>query len=84
MLYSSCRNPVLQIAEQEIGVPIAKRLEVSDPAEITEAYIHEELHPPAAVAREAFARPKKPGKGGRRLLRAEAAPNSDAAAEEQD
>lgn len=45
----------------QMGITIAKRLEVGDPNEITEAFIDEELAP-KTTEKKAFERPKRPGR----------------------
>ncbi|KJE93315.1 twinfilin-1 [Capsaspora owczarzaki ATCC 30864] len=69
MLYSSGKNPILSVVEDDLGITVDKKLEVSDAAEVTEQFIFEEFHPKAVEAKKAFAKPSAPGKGGRRLLR---------------
>eukprot|EP00168_Porphyra_purpurea_P012749 TRINITY_DN3412_c0_g2_i1.p2 TRINITY_DN3412_c0_g2~~TRINITY_DN3412_c0_g2_i1.p2 ORF type:complete len:347 (-),score=98.56 TRINITY_DN3412_c0_g2_i1:94-999(-) len=66
MLYSTVKAAAVDAAAGQ-GVSIAKKLEVSDGSEVTEAGLLEELHP---VAREIstktqFARPARPSRGGR-------------------
>ncbi|CAG8825872.1 10721_t:CDS:2, partial [Gigaspora rosea] len=49
----------------ECGLTIAKKLETSDPNDLTKSYILEELHPPSEVAPKlAFSRPRPPGRRG--------------------
>ncbi|XP_076344198.1 twinfilin-1-like isoform X1 [Tachypleus tridentatus] len=70
MLYSSCKNPLLEYVEDKIGVLIAKKLEVDDPKEITEEFLYDEIHPKKNIYRQKFAKPKGPGnRGARRLIR---------------
>ncbi|CAG5127193.1 unnamed protein product [Candidula unifasciata] len=69
MLYSSCKNPLVnQLAS--MGIAIEKNIEVDDPAELTEQFIYEEVHPKKNVARQAFAKPKGPaGRGPKRMTK---------------
>ncbi|KAI9678944.1 MAG: Twinfilin-1 [Trizodia sp. TS-e1964] len=61
MIYASALNGVVVSAQQEAGVKIAKRMEASSPEEVTAQSLEEEFAPREEV-REAFARPKRPGK----------------------
>jgi len=61
MVYASSRNFTVRIAETEAGLKIAKRLEMSDPEDITESGIEEEFKPKVEV-KKAFDRPKRPGR----------------------
>ncbi|KAK3576655.1 hypothetical protein CHS0354_004940 [Potamilus streckersoni] len=63
MLYSSCSGPLVE-SIKEMGLEIARKLEIDNPKELTEANIHEEIHPKKNVARQAFAKPKGPAKRG--------------------
>ena len=46
------------------------QLEISEPAELTEEYIYDEVHPKVNVARQAFAKPKGPaGRGPKRMTK---------------
>ena len=44
-------------------------MEVSDAKDIADFALHEELHPSADGGKKTFSRPKRPGKGTRRLIR---------------
>ncbi|KAJ9408047.1 hypothetical protein DTO045G8_4225 [Paecilomyces variotii] len=62
MLYASTRRVAIDIAEAE-GLNVAKKIEGSSPDEITEARLHEEVHPPQDDGpRRGFARPRRPGR----------------------
>lgn len=62
MLYASSRRSALQLAEME-GLEVAKRVEASTPDEITEERLREEVNPSQETGtKQAFARPKRPGK----------------------
>lgn len=73
MLYSSCKNPLVDQIEQHLGLELAKKIEVDDPSEITEEFIYEEIHPKKNIATQKFAKPKGPAnRGPRRVVK----PNS--------
>lgn len=61
MMYPLMKRAVLAIAEQEAGLTIDKKFEVEEPSEITEQGVLEDLHPKVAT-RQAFSRPKRPGR----------------------
>jgi len=62
MVYASSRRSALQLAQNE-GVEVAKKIEASTPDEITEERLREEVNPVQETgAKQAFARPKRPGK----------------------
>ncbi|XP_063074166.1 twinfilin-1b [Engraulis encrasicolus] len=82
MLYSSCKNTLIHTVENSLHIPIAKKLEIDDGAELTADFLYEELHPHQESNMAAFSKPKsnmatfsKPKgptgkKGGRRITRA--------------
>ncbi|KAI9841057.1 MAG: Twinfilin-1 [Sclerophora amabilis] len=61
MVYASSRAGVLALAASEAGLSINKKLEASNPSEITAAMIHEEFHP-KQEQKSGFSRPKRPGR----------------------
>ncbi|KAL8990503.1 MAG: hypothetical protein Q9177_000854 [Variospora cf. flavescens] len=61
MVYASFRRMVIGAASQAGGFEVAKKLEASSPSEITPDMIEEEFHP-RQEQKQAFARPKRPGK----------------------
>jgi len=70
MLYSSCKSPLVDVAEQDLGMEIAKKVEIDDAKELTKEFLYEEIHPNKNVAKQKFGRPKGPaGRGPRRLIR---------------
>ncbi|XP_071784106.1 twinfilin-1-like [Asterias amurensis] len=73
MLYTSCLSPLIGFLGESLGIEIAKRIEISDGAVLTEAFLMDEVHPVRNLHRPAFAKPKgPPGKRGqRRLLKEE-------------
>ncbi|OXU23064.1 twinfilin isoform X2 [Nasonia vitripennis] len=69
MLYSSCKAPLLELI-QSLGVTIAKKLEIDDGMELTEAFLQDELHPKVNLHRPKFAKPKgPPNRGGKRITK---------------
>eukprot|EP00047_Mylnosiga_fluctuans_P018983 m.77171 g.77171 ORF g.77171 m.77171 type:complete len:351 (+) comp7907_c0_seq5:764-1816(+) len=69
MLYSSCKGPLISTLEQDFGLEFVKKMEIGESSEFTRDWLYDQLHPAVTVAKAKFDRPKKPGKGGRRLLR---------------
>lgn len=75
MLYSSVKNSLLQVIQDEskIGITVARRIETDDPSELTEKYFYEELYPVdiSPSTPKAFVKPKGPSKqiiaAGRKL-----------------
>jgi len=63
MLYSSCKASVISVAES-LGLAIDKNSEASEPNEVTEAYVYEELHPKKPDEKKTFKKPQKPGRPG--------------------
>ncbi|KAF2085253.1 actin monomer binding protein-like protein [Saccharata proteae CBS 121410] len=61
MVYAASRGFALNLAEKEVGLTIAKRMEASTPDEITEQSINEEFAPKQEV-KTGFAKPKRPGR----------------------
>ncbi|XP_029636633.1 twinfilin-1 [Octopus sinensis] len=77
MLYSSCKSCFLSYVEQNMGMEIVKKVEISEGAELTEEFLQDELHPKKNIARQAFAKPKGPSnRGPKRMIR----PTSDSSA----
>lgn len=70
MLYSSCKSPLVNYIQSQLDIPLAKKMEIDDPSELTEEFIYDEIHPKVNVARQAFAKPKGPaGRGPRRITK---------------
>ncbi|PNY21911.1 Twinfilin-2 [Tolypocladium capitatum] len=61
MMYPLMKRAVLDVADKEAGLRLAKRFEVEEPSEITEQSVLDDLHPKVA-ARQGFSRPKRPGR----------------------
>ncbi|XP_063783414.1 twinfilin-1 [Pseudophryne corroboree] len=71
MLYSSCKNPLIDVIEKQLMMEIAKKIEIDNGDELTSDFLYEEVHPKQHAHKHAFLRPKGPaGKRGiRRLIR---------------
>ncbi|XP_051886172.1 twinfilin-1b isoform X2 [Pristis pectinata] len=71
MLYSSCKNPLIDMVEKQLSLEITKKIEIGDGNELTPDFLYEEVHPKQHAHRQIFAKPKGPaGKRGiRRLIR---------------
>ncbi|XP_077194738.1 twinfilin-1 isoform X1 [Paroedura picta] len=71
MLYSSCKSPLLDIAERQLWLQVIRKIEIDDGDELTADFLYEEVHPKQQALRQSFAKPKGPaGKRGiRRLIR---------------
>jgi len=61
MLYASSRAGIVNLAQKEAGLAIAKKIEASEPDEVGREDIEEEFRPKVEVKR-AFERPKRPGR----------------------
>ena len=61
MIYASSRARVVSLAEQEVGLQIAKRLEGSDPSEFSAEVMSKEFEVQKEESK-GFARPKRPGR----------------------
>jgi twinfilin-like protein len=62
MLYAASRSNVLLLAQNEGGLTVAKRIEATNPEEITEAVLREEFKTADVEEKKSFARPKRPGR----------------------
>jgi len=70
MLYSSCKNAVVDIIEKYYKIQIAKKIEVESGTELTEDYLQGEIHPVAPTTRPKFSKPAPPSKGRKRITKA--------------
>lgn len=61
MIYAATKNAVAVLAEKDWGLPIARKLEASEPEEISAESIEAEFRPKEEV-KSGFARPKRPGR----------------------
>jgi len=68
MLYSSSKANIENILTQ-LGGKADLKLEVNQGEEVRESNIVVQLHPPKEEKKEAFAKPKGPTRGGKRLIR---------------
>jgi len=66
MLYSSVKNSLLQVIQDEskIGIVVDRRIESDDPSELTEKFLYDELYPAetGSSTPQAFVKPKGPSK----------------------
>ncbi|XP_036962405.1 twinfilin-1a [Acanthopagrus latus] len=71
MLYSSCKNPLVDMVENNLRIEIEKKLEIDNGDELTSDFLYEEVHPKQYAHKQAFAKPRGPAgtKGGRRITR---------------
>uniref|UniRef100_A0A8C6U2Q3 Twinfilin-1 n=1 Tax=Neogobius melanostomus TaxID=47308 RepID=A0A8C6U2Q3_9GOBI len=69
MLYSSCKNPMVDMVENSLGMEIEKKLEIENGDELTSDFLYEEVHPKQHAHKQRFAKPKGPAgkRGGRRI-----------------
>ncbi|XP_053340235.1 twinfilin-2b isoform X5 [Clarias gariepinus] len=69
MLYSSCKNRLLEEVERDYRIEISKKMEIESGEGLTEEYLYEEVHPKPQAVKQAFAKPKGPtGKRGNKRL----------------
>lgn len=61
MLYAASSRSVVQVATEEAGLKVEKRVEAGSPDEVSEQSILDDLHPKVEV-KTGFARPKRPGR----------------------
>ncbi|CAN9498957.1 unnamed protein product [Ophioblennius macclurei] len=71
MLYSSCKNPLVDMVENNLGIEIEKKLEIDNGDDLTSDFLYEEVHPKQHAHKQAFAKPKGPAgkRGCRRITR---------------
>jgi len=71
MLYSSCRNALVQLIGQHHSVTVEKKMEVDSGSELTEDNILNEIHPKKESSANAnkMTRPAPPSRGKRRMTR---------------
>jgi len=69
MMYSSCRNAVVDVLEQTSGIPLDKKVEVDNGSELTEEFLYSELHPVVSLNRPKFSKPKGPSRGNKRITK---------------
>ncbi|ORY10458.1 twinfilin-1 [Clohesyomyces aquaticus] len=61
MLYAASRGNVIALAQQQ-GLSVAKRIEATNPEEVTEGVIREEFKTEQVEEKKGFAKPKRPGR----------------------
>jgi len=69
MMYSSCRNAVVDVIERQMNIKIDKKLEVDSGDELTEEFLLSELHPVKSLNRPKFSKPAPPSRGNRRMTK---------------
>lgn len=71
MLYSSCKNNLVEMVENEHQIEIEKKLEIENGNELTSDYLYDEVHPKQQAYKQAFAKPSGPRgtRGYRRITR---------------
>jgi twinfilin-like protein len=62
MLYAASRGNVVSLAQNEGGLKVAKKLEATNPDEITEQVILDEFKVEKAEVKQTFSKPKRPGR----------------------
>ncbi|KAH6490340.1 hypothetical protein HBI55_151920 [Parastagonospora nodorum] len=62
MLYAASRGNVVSLAQGEGGLTVAKKLEATNPDEVTETVILEEFKVEEKEEKKGFAKPKRPGR----------------------
>jgi len=72
MMYSSCRNAVVDVMEKTLSMTLEKKVEVSSGSELTEDYLQGELHPVVSLNRPKFSKPPGPSRGNKRITKAPA------------
>ena len=88
MMYSSCRNAVVDVIEKTLNIPLEKKVEVSSGSELTEEYLQVnlsflitilthyptqgELHPVVSLNMPKFFKPPGPSRGHKRITKSPA------------
>jgi twinfilin-like protein len=62
MLYSSCKNPVVDQVEALLGMQVDKKIEIDSGEDISEEFLMDEVHPKKTIVKPKFAKPKPPGR----------------------
>jgi len=70
MLYSSCKNAVVDVIEKVYNIEISKKVEVDGGSELTQEFLHSEIHPVKSLNKPKFARPAAPSRGNKRIIKA--------------
>ncbi|KAF0034905.1 hypothetical protein F2P81_012663 [Scophthalmus maximus] len=71
MLYSSCKNRLLDEVERDYQLEVTKKMEIDCGDGLTEDFLYEEVHPMEHTLKQAFAKPRGPGgkRGNKRLIK---------------
>eukprot|EP01135_Chromosphaera_perkinsii_P004712 Nk52_evm23s294 gene=Nk52_evmTU23s294 len=74
MMYASCKSKVLDFSEGEMGLKPVRRLEIGEmegdgSSELNANILFKEVHPQVEEKKQAFSRPARPGRGGRRIVK---------------
>ncbi|XP_029287161.1 twinfilin-2b isoform X2 [Cottoperca gobio] len=71
MLYSSCKNRLLDEVEKDYQLEVTKKMEIDNGDGLTEDLLYEEVHPMEHALKQAFAKPRGPGgkRGNKRLIK---------------
>lgn len=62
MLYAASRGNVVSLAQNEAGLKVAKKLEATNPDEVTEQVILDEFRVEQVEVKQGFSKPKRPGR----------------------
>lgn len=62
MLYAASRGNVISLAQKEGGLKVAKRIEATNPDEVTEQVVRDEFKTEEVEEKKGFAKPKRPGR----------------------
>lgn len=62
MLYAAGRSNVIALAQREGGLKIAKKIEATNPDEVTEQVIMDEFKTEEKEEKKSFSKPKRPGR----------------------
>ncbi|CAI6337372.1 unnamed protein product [Periconia digitata] len=62
MLYAASRGNVIALAQKEAGLKVAKRIEATNPDEVTEQVVLDEFKTEEKEEKKGFAKPKRPGR----------------------
>ncbi|XP_078802947.1 twinfilin-2 isoform X1 [Oryzias latipes] len=71
MLYSSCKNRLLDEVERDYQLEVTKKMEIDSGDGLTEEFLYEEVHPMEHTLKQVFAKPRGPGgkRGNKRLIK---------------
>ncbi|XP_068599103.1 twinfilin-2-like [Brachionichthys hirsutus] len=71
MLYSSCKNRLLDEVERDYQLEVTKKMEIDSGDGLTEDFLYEEVHPMEHTLKQAFTKPRGPGgkRGNKRLIK---------------